>query len=88
VDQVRQLRTRRTTATRNTTAALLEAQKNVTRLEAQKLALAEEAVTFNRGSLGRLNANTYMEYLEWADAEKTKRTEVRLENKYQGGWLC
>jgi hypothetical protein len=23
-----------------------------------------------------------MEYLEWADAEKTKRTEV-LENKYQ-----
>jgi hypothetical protein len=86
VDQVRQLRTRRTTATRNTTAALLEAQKNVTRLEAQKLALAEEAVTFNKGSLGL--QDTYMEYLEWADAEKTKRTEVRLENKYQGGWLC
>jgi hypothetical protein len=65
---------------RNSTAALLEAQKNVTRLEAQKLALAEEAATFYKRSLG-LN-DTYMEYLEWADAEKKKRTEV-LETKYQ-----
>jgi hypothetical protein len=49
-------------------------------LEAQKLALAEEAAAFYRRSV-ELN-NTYMEYLEWADAEKTKRTEV-LEKKYQ-----
>jgi hypothetical protein len=45
VDQVRQLRTRRTSATAQR-VALLEAQKNVTRSEAQKLALAEEAATF------------------------------------------
>jgi hypothetical protein len=31
---------------RNSTAALLEAEKDMTRLEAQKLALAEEAATF------------------------------------------
>jgi hypothetical protein len=31
---------------RNSTAALLEADKNVARLESQKLALAEEAATF------------------------------------------
>jgi hypothetical protein len=44
---------------RNSTSALLEAQKNVTRLEAQELALAEEAATFYRGLWLGLN-NTYV----------------------------
>jgi hypothetical protein len=61
---------------------LLEAQKNVGRLEAEELALAEEKVTFyKRAALGDSERNNervlglnngYVEYLEWADAEKTK----------------
>jgi hypothetical protein len=56
---------------RNSTAALLEAEKDVTRLEAQKLALAEEAATSYRRSVEL--QNTYMEYQEWADAGETKK---------------
>jgi hypothetical protein len=70
---------------RNSTAALLEATKNVTRLEAQKLELAEEAATFYRRSLGLHGA--YVEYLEWSDAEKTKRIRV-LEKQYAYQDVC
>jgi hypothetical protein len=66
--------------------ALLE-EKQEGHFEAEKLALAEEAETFYKRALGDNKRvlelqNTYMEFLEWADAEKTKRTEV-LEKKYE-----
>jgi hypothetical protein len=64
--------------------ALLE-EKQKGHFEAEEQALAEEAAAFYKRALGDNERamelqNTYMEYLEWADAEKTKRTEV-LENK-------
>ena len=59
--------------------ALLE-EKQKAHFEAEKLALAEEAARFYKR--GCELQNKYMEYLEWADAEKTKRIEV-LEKKYQ-----
>jgi hypothetical protein len=43
-------------------------------LEAQKLTLAEETAAFYRRSLELHSA--YVEYLEWADAFKTKRIKV------------
>jgi hypothetical protein len=67
--------------------ALLEEKQEV-HFEAEKLALAEETATScNKRALGDNERalelqNTYMEYLEWADAEKTKRIEV-LEKKYR-----
>ena len=59
--------------------ALLE-EKQKGHFEAEKLALAEEAARFYKR--GCELQNKYMEYLEWADAEKTKKIEV-LEKKYQ-----
>ena len=59
--------------------ALLE-EKQKAHFEAEKLALAEEAARFYKR--GCELQNKYMEYLEWADAEKTKKIEV-LEKKYQ-----
>jgi hypothetical protein len=71
---------------------LLEARKNMGRLEAEELALAEEKVAFYKRALGdsERNAerilglnNAYVEYLEWADAEKTKRIEVLAKENLQ-----
>jgi hypothetical protein len=59
--------------------ALLE-EKQKGHFEAEKLALAEEAARFYKR--GCEQQNKYMEYLEWADAEKTKKIEV-LKKKYQ-----
>ena len=59
--------------------ALLE-EKQKGHFEAEKLALAEEAARFYKR--GCELQNKYMEYLEWADAEKTKKIEV-LKKKYQ-----
>jgi hypothetical protein len=62
-------------------------EKQKAHFEAEKLALAEEAERFYKscceGTERTLELQSrYTKYLEWADAEKTKRIEV-LEKKYQ-----
>ena len=66
--------------------ALLEEKQKV-HFEAEKRALAEEAERFYKSCCERTERilelqSRYTKYLEWADAEKTKRIEV-LEKKYQ-----
>jgi hypothetical protein len=62
-------------------------EKQKGHFEAEKLELAEEKVAFYKRALGDnervvgLN-HGYVEYLEWADAEKTKIIK-ELEKKYQ-----
>ena len=53
-----------TPASRTRFELLLEAQKKVSHLEAEKLALAEENATFYERPLGLHDA--YVEYLEWS----------------------
>jgi hypothetical protein len=60
--------------------ALLEEKQKV-HFAAEKLALAEEAATFYERGCERTQRilelhSRYMKYLEWGDAEKTKRIEV------------
>jgi hypothetical protein len=67
--------------------ALLEGNQKRHLFEAGELELAEEKSTFYKRDCERTERvlqlqSTYMEDLEWADAEKTKRIEV-LEKKYQ-----
>jgi hypothetical protein len=68
--------------------ALLE-EKQKAHFEAEKLALAEEAVTSYKSGCERTQRalelqSRYMKYLEWAESEKTKGIEV-LKKENQGG---